>query len=221
MRRRTTRNAVIISVLTVIFCVSLLGGVSYAWFTNSVTSTGNRIVAGSLSIDLLMDKNADGNYTSIASENGDIFSSGDISLPASEKAWLPSKTRIAYLAIANNGDLDLKYQVALMVQNNANDLYQAMLFKIVPDASSEDSLGDWAGISETARSVTVGTQIVSGDPANTAGHDVILEKGLTHYFALVMHMDDDAGIEYQNGEVAFDLKVIATQVTAESGDITD
>ena len=55
--------------------------------------------------------------------------------------WEPGKTQVAYLAIRNEGNLDLKYQVALNVTNPADgkDLYQAMRYAIVPNAKGNDA----------------------------------------------------------------------------------
>ena len=65
--------------------------------------------------------------------------------------------------------------------------------------------------------MTTGTQIVSG--TNTTNADpagVKLPHGETHYFALLVHMDENAGNKYQNGKVEFDLTVYATQLNSES-----
>ena len=43
-----------------------------------------------------------------------------------------------------------------------------------------------------------------------------MAPGAEHYFALSIHMDELAGNEYQNGEVNFDLTVLANQAPVES-----
>ena len=47
--KRVTKRAILASLLSVAVCTSMLIGTSYAWFTDSASSTGNKIKAGTLS----------------------------------------------------------------------------------------------------------------------------------------------------------------------------
>lgn len=220
-----TARALIAGTLTLLICISMFIGSTFAWFTDSVTGASNRIIAGSLSVDLLMDATGNGGYTSIADGSGDIFTIGTTANETNATLWEPGKTQIAYLAIANLGTLDLKYQVALKVYNVRNDLYEVMKYKIVPDAQAGNGgIGSWVNTfpAAEAQSVVPGAQIVSGENAgDEAAPGVRLGHGETHYFALMVHMDEDAGNSYQLGEVDFDLQVLATQVTAETDGFDD
>ena len=205
MTKSNTKRALLSSVLAMILCLGLLIGTTFAWFTDSVTSSGNKIKAGTLDIQLLMDGDVDGTYDDISNSTSPIF--GEDSIAQNNNAqtlWEPGKTQVAYLAIKNNGQLALKYTVGLDVQNVSKDLYEVMEYAIVPDADANHKVTSWT----SGNSVEVGTQSVSGD--------VSLPVGATHYFALVIHMDEEAGNEYQGGEVNFDLTVLATQDTVES-----
>ena len=51
-KRRSTKNALISSVLALVLCFTMLLGTTYAWFTDSVTSATNIIAAGNLDIEL-------------------------------------------------------------------------------------------------------------------------------------------------------------------------
>lgn len=205
MTKSNTKRALLSSVLAMILCLGLLIGTTFAWFTDSVTSSGNKIKAGTLDIQLLMDGDVDGTYDDISNNNSPIFGEGSIAQNNNaETLWEPGKTQVAYLAIKNNGNLALKYTVGLDVQNVSKDLYEVMEYAIVPDADANHKVTSWT----SGNSVEVGTQSVSGD--------VSLPVGATHCFALVIHMDEEAGNEYQGGEVNFDLTVLATQDTVES-----
>lgn len=105
------------------------------------------------------------------------------------------------------GNLALKYKVALNVTNPADgkDLYKVMEYAIAPDAKGGGTAPAWT----SGKSVGTGTQLVSDN-------EVSLAAGATHYFALLVHMDEQAGNEYQGGKVDFDLSVLATQDTVES-----
>ena len=204
-KTKSTKRALLLSALSLLMCVSMLIGSTFAWFTDSVTSAGNKIQAGTLDVKLLMDADVDGNYDDISDSSSPIFGAGSIAQNNNaETLWEPGKTQVAYLAIKNNGNLDLKYTVGLNVQNVSKDLYEVMEYAIVPDADANNKVTAWNG----GNSVVVGTQSVAGD--------VTLAQGATHYFALVIHMDENAGNKYQGGEVNFDLTVLATQVASES-----
>lgn len=205
MTNKSTKRALLTSFMALFLCFAMLLGTTYAWFTDSVTSAGNKIVAGTLDVQLLMDADVDGTYDDISDSTSPIFGKSSIAQNNNaETLWEPGKTQVAYLAIKNNGNLDLKYTVGLDVQNVSKDLYEVMEYAIVPDADANHKVTSWT----SGNSVEVGTQSVSGD--------VSLPVGATHYFALVIHMDEEAGNEYQGGEVNFDLTVLATQDTVES-----
>ncbi len=199
-RKTQTKRALLLSALSLLMCVSLLVGSTFAWFTDSVTSMNNKIVAGNLKIDLELYK--DGQWNSLKNESAPIFGEG--SLAADYSLWEPGKTQVAYLRIVNEGTLALKYTVTLDVENVAKDLYKVMKYDIVENASPEAPVTAWNG----GDSVIVGRQSVS--------ETVSLDAGVTHYFALAIHMDETAGNEYTEGQVNFDLTVLATQDTVEA-----
>ncbi len=202
MTKKHTKKALLTSVLSLLLCFSMLLGTTFAWFTDSASSTGNKIVAGTLDVQLLMNSDGSG-YENIGDSSSPIFGEGALAQDENgETLWEPGKTQVAYLAIKNNGNLDLKYTVKLKVENVAKDLYKVMKYAIIPDAQY-DSVTAWDG----GNAVAVGSQSVSGD--------VVLAKGETHYFALAIHMDEEAGNDYQGGQVNFDLTVLATQLASE------
>ena len=49
---RTTKRALLMSVVSLIVCFTMLLGTTYAWFTDSVTSAGNIIKSGTLDIEM-------------------------------------------------------------------------------------------------------------------------------------------------------------------------
>lgn len=52
MKRGNTKQALFISVLALVLCISMLLGTTYAWFTDSVTSVGNIIKSGNLDLEM-------------------------------------------------------------------------------------------------------------------------------------------------------------------------
>ena len=97
MRAKGTKSAVIAAALSVVLCVGMLAGTTFAWFTDTVTSAGNIIAAGSLDAGLFYAEGWNGEDTAWqdASE-GAIFDSD---------AWAPGETEIRYIKATNEGDI--------------------------------------------------------------------------------------------------------------------
>ena len=202
-KTKNTKRALLSSVLALMMCIAMLIGSTFAWFTDNVSSKDNKIKAGNLDIQLLMADGTD-TYTDISDSTNPIFGVGSSAQNNNaETLWEPGKTQVAYLAIKNNGNLALKYKVALDVENVSKNLYEVMEYDIIADAKY-DSVKTW----ESGNSVVEGMQIITTD--------VPLAAGEIHYFALAIHMKEEAGNNYQAGQVNFDLTVLATQDTVES-----
>ena len=67
-----SRHALLMSLTSLMLCVSMLFGATFAWFTDSVTSGVNRIVSGNLDIELLH-VNADVNPAASVKDNTLLF----------------------------------------------------------------------------------------------------------------------------------------------------
>lgn len=200
------KRALFSSIVALMLCFSMLLGTTFAWFTDTVTSSGNKIVAGTLDVELIL-HTATGDFN-ISEDSRPIFGPGSIAQNnASETLWEPGKTQTVYLSIKNNGSLNLKYKVALEVTGITKNLNKAMKYIITPDATID------APVAKADLNWTAGLTVVSGN--NVAVEDVELTSGAEHFFALSVHMDEEAGNEYQNGSITFDLKVLAGQLASE------
>ena len=51
MKKSTTRRALFMSFVSMFLCFTMLLGTTYAWFTDSVESGVNQIVAGNLDVE--------------------------------------------------------------------------------------------------------------------------------------------------------------------------
>lgn len=98
MKKTQKRHALLMSALSLLLCVSMLVGTTFAWFTDEVTSGMNIIAAGNLDIELL----ADG-----------VKVESDTKLFADVALWEPGVVVYENLQIANVGSLALKYQMNL------------------------------------------------------------------------------------------------------------
>ena len=103
-KTKSTKRALLLSVLALLSCVAMLVGSTFAWFTDEVTSGRNVIAAGNLDIELL----ADGQPVDAATV---LF---DNSL------WEPGVVVYENLEVANVGSLALTYELRLnaIAENN-------------------------------------------------------------------------------------------------------
>ena len=214
---KNTKRALLASVLSVVLCCAMLIGSTFAWFTDSVTNTGNRIQAGKLEIDLLMDKAENGSYTSIADGKGDIFDEAGMAQNSNETLWEPGKTQIVYLGVQNKGSLALKYNILLDVTDNG--LAGALEYAVLDGAQASDLAGvtDWEALKamKGAQTGDIAAGRTTAAPNGCLDEIANSTQDETDYFALAVHMKEDAGNEYQDKDITIDVTVVATQATAE------
>ena len=119
--KKSTKRALVSGILSLVLCIAMLIGTTFAWFTDSAVSKGNKITAGNLDVDLYMwNGTATTDAVEITESTAPIFGEGAIAQNNnSATLWEPGKTQVAYLSIKNNGNLDLKYKVAIDVKNPA------------------------------------------------------------------------------------------------------
>ena len=138
MNEKNTKKNLTMSAISMLLCVVMLVGLTFAWFTDSVTNKGNRIQAGNLKIDLLMDKDGTGSgkYVSIADGKGDIFSANGNGIK-----WEPGKTEIVYLAVQNKGNLALNYNILLNVTDGNPGLAGSLEYAVLDGKTPTDLAG--------------------------------------------------------------------------------
>ena len=203
MKNRTTKSALFTSVVSLVLCFAMLVGTTFAWFTDSAESKGNKIVAGTLDVKLLLWNGTE--YVDISANTAPIFGEAGLAQDSLNTLWEPGKTQVAYLAIENVGSLDLEYKVNLNVTEYTQDFYKAMEYAITRDAANGTGVSEW----------TEGIAVKPG-MNTTEATKVPLASGAIHYFALSVHMLEEAGNEYQGGSITFDVNVLATQLASES-----
>ena len=221
MTQSKTKKALLMSVLSMVLCVAMLVGMTFAWFTDTASTGVNKIQAGNLDVQLLM-RNAEGTYDNIGDEEKAIFGSGSIAQNNNQQTlWEPGKTQVAYLAVRNAGNLALKYNIVLNIVDNG--LAGALKYVIVPQETLtgetqnfNDTVDDWDTLKSKATPLPVG-KVTAAE--NGCLDEIAYDKAKTNeteYFALVVHMDENAGNTYQGKDVSIDLAVVATQKNAES-----
>ena len=214
MKTRSTKKALMMSVLSLFLCFAMLAGTTYAWFTDSVTSSANKIVAGTLKIDLEL-LETDGTWTSIKNNPKPIFD---------YDKWEPGYTSVKILKIENEGSLALKWKALFVSSQPLSALADVIDVYVLPTVPGEAAptyptadQRDLAALGYTK----VGTVAEFVNTIEQTTNGVLLENEVA-YLAIALVMQTSAGNEYQGiGLEAFDIQIVATQMTAEDDSFDD
>ena len=206
-KAKSSKRALLISGLALFVCITMLVGSTFAWFTDSVTSAGNKIQAGTLKIDLeLLEEN--GSWTSIKDSQKALFD---------YDKWEPGYTEVKVLRVTNKGTLALKWIAKLVSANTLTDL--ANVIDVYVNTSATEYPAERENLDNWYNAGTLATFINTIEDT-TYGN---LEAGETAYLGLALRMQEEAGNEYQGMDLggAFDIMIMATQLTAEEDSFND
>ena len=214
-KNKSTKRALLLSALSLLMCVSMLVGSTFAWFTDSVTSGNNIIKAGNLDVELDYKKVVDGVATEWASvkDRTDIFDPNAL--------WEPGHVEVVYLRVANKGSLELKYQLGVNFKDTAIGktedgkeikLSDHLVFATV--ASDTEKI--YANRDEVVKAAA-GTEKGLKDYNGTT---TALEVGGEDYLTLIVYMPETVGNEanYRGDAIPtieLGINLYATQYTAE------
>ena len=211
---KRTKRALLASVMAVLLCAAMLIGTTFAWFTDSVTSGRNQIVAGNLDVELEYATATEGTLGGWTSVNDatDLFGDG---------LWEPGYAQVVYLRVRNAGTLALRYQLSMNILsetagvnvngqtfNLSDELqYGAVLNQNVPFANRD------VAIDAVTSPVALSTPYASGEMHLAANAE-------PQYLALVVYMPKTVGNEANyRGDVVptieLGVNLLATQDTVE------
>ena len=203
---KSTKKALLMSAVSLFLCFAMLRGTTYAWFTDSVTSSGNKIVSGSLKVDLeLLDKDTN-EWNSIKENQDPLFS---------YEKWEPGFTDVKVLKVENEGSLALKWKAVFMAEEELSELANVIDVYVLPYGVLPEELAALTVGYPTSRSLTgyqrVGTlaEFVETISATTYGS---LKAEESAYLGIALKMQENAGNDYQKMELGeFDIRIVATQ----------
>lgn len=228
-KSKNTKRALYASILSIMLCAAMLAGTTFAWFTDSVSSDKNKIVAGNLDIKLSY-KNA-----KMAADNDEFFEVKEdtanlfVNSEGGEMLWEPGAATVAYLKLENNGSLALKYRLSV----NATDVVKA------EDGAALSNVLETAVVPITAAEVGTYTRETaieaakSGDAESVltyAKEDTITANSDPLYFAMIIYFPEDIGNEiggvlYNRNDVKLEtdlvLNLVATQTPYEKDSFDD
>ena len=124
--RKSTKRALLGSIMAMVLCLAMLVGATFAWFTDTASTGVNKIQAGNLDVALEM-QNADGNWVPAEGKTLDF-----VKAAAGEQVlWEPGCTyTLPELRVVNNGNLALKYKVIITGINGSAKLNEAIEWTI-------------------------------------------------------------------------------------------
>ena len=193
--KRTTKRALLTSVMALVMCVVMLVGTTFAWFTDTASTGVNKITSGNLQVQIQDKRGKKIENLEWVKENGDVIANQDKIL------WEPGCTYLLTpFKIVNTGNLALKYNVVISGVNGNAKLLKAIDFT-VKIGETEKALADWNGI------------LLPADTTAVTDNEVVGETGL---ITISGHMKEEAGNEYK--ELTLDgvsITVYATQYTYE------
>ena len=159
--RKSTKRALLGSVMAMVLCLAMLIGATFAWFTDTTSTGVNKIQAGNLDVALEM---KDGDNWVSAEGKTLTFKTKD-NRAADQILWEPGCTyELPQLRVVNKGNLALKYKIQITgIQGDAK-------LNEVIDWTIND-----AAIDLTEGHLTAGQQgdafTIKGHMQDTAGND--------------------------------------------------
>lgn len=152
---KAAKRSILICVLTLILSVSLLAGVTFAWFTDSITNSGNTIQSGELAIDATAYDRVDAAETdglTVTIGEGNVASgtyyfeaegaslrNGDPVI--TEENWQPGDMNAKLFTVSNEGSIDAVVSLDFFV---SGDLAEAMWYDFIAvDPANGTILGEF------------------------------------------------------------------------------
>lgn len=212
-KSKQTKSALFSSVVALLLCFTMLLGTTFAWFTDSASSSVNKIQAGTLDIQLL---DASGNSL----EGKTLAWQKAAGHESEEVLWEPGCTyNLQTITIKNNGNLALKYKIEITGINGDAKLNDAIEWTItnsntVSDLGADHSLA--VGASDTLT--------ISGHMKEEAGNEYqglsIDEVAITVLATQDTVEYDSTGNQYDAAASTDDVKIEKTvEIDSTTGSI--
>ena len=214
--KKSTKRALVSSILAFCVCVAMLIGTTFAWFTDTASTGVNKIQAGNLDVQLEYSK--DFVEWKKVDDTTKVFEDSTL--------WEPGRTEVVYLRVNNAGKLALKYTLGIY------NLYNSTGKNVF---GNKYSLSDYvklgaveAGAAYADRAAAISAVQDGAKTLNSIGDTGIigtqLEATESRTYAMVLYMPTEVGNEanpknndpYYAAKVSFGISVSATQAVSES-----
>ena len=185
--KKTTKCALLSSVMAIVLCLAMLIGTTFAWFTDSASTAVNKIQAGTLDVQLLDESGNSLEGRTLAWQKA-------AGAENEEVLWEPDCTyNLQSFKIKNNGNLALKYKIAISGIGGDAELLDAIDFTVT------------------------GVDGVATAAALNGFEGKLAANSMTDAITISGHMKESAGNEYQGLTIdGIGITVYATQDTVEN-----
>ena len=203
---KSTKRALLVSVMAMVICFTMLLGTTFAWFTDTAKSGNNIIKSGNLEVQF--------DYW-----NGTAWTTAETIETIFDKdaLWEPGYTDVVYVRVTNVGSLAFNYSFninfteteGVNLESQPIKLSDHILYNVTEIAAADI---DSKVISTARPDTSAGTKISAG---NFSTPDELLAGGVA-YFEIVVFMPTTVGNEanHETGEqpsITFYLNVLANQ----------
>ncbi len=216
-KTKATKRALLMSMLSMLICIAMLVGSTFAWFTDSVTSGQNVIKAGNLDISATY-QNVDmtdgteqytipdfdrvaGGVIKFSESKTDINEDNSI---ISEELWEPGAVGAKLLTVRNDGSLAAKIRLSFTVEDGG--LQDALWFDFIR-VNEGAVVGTFTKRAMSTLNSFASSLELPLMPKETAGDSVS--------FILIYGMYEEAGNQYMNTSFEADVSVLAVQMPYE------
>ena len=217
-KKKNFKTALVMAILSLIVCLSMFAGTTFAWFTDSVTSSNNIIKAGNLDVELYYQQEGQSGWTQVTSETN-VF--------MKDALWEPGHTEVVKLKVVNEGSLALKYNLgvnlasevgSVNVNNKEFKLSDFIKFAIVDGAQSytrDQAIAAAEANGATALKTAYNSTVTALDAKNATDSD---EKIVTMVVYMPTTVGNDANAKPGAAVPTINLGInlFATQYTFES-----
>lgn len=211
------KRALLASSLSVLLCLAMLVGSTFAWFTDTASTAVNKIQAGTLDVGLEMSNDGGTTWENVEGQTLNFVKrEGHESEPL---LWEPGCTyNTQQFYIKNNGNLNLKFKFSVSGIPGDASLLEVLDFTAMADAS-------WFKFNTGAVSIETSGEfdLLKGYDLNTYFYGImhfdeyVLEPGEEAGPIMISgHMAETAGNVYQDLSIdGIAITVMATQATGE------
>ncbi len=236
MNAKNTKKRLVASLLAMAMCFTMLIGSTFAWFTDTASTSVNRIHSGILDIELYRGIYSEDNYL----DNPDSYEElGEESLIPEDILWEPGYLWYDNLIVRNVGNLHAKFKATLVPTSEVGkladviDVYVSNLYAFVDTYGDDRDVrgyinGDYKGtgspwdafdaLNPPKKIGTLSEVIKNQTPLFSEGDEELglMPNGGENMVCIALKMQESAGNEYQDTSAgSFDIVISATQDTVE------
>ena len=217
MRKKYLTKTLVIALIVMVICLATFVGTTFAWLTDTVTSSSNILKSGSLDVEMLYKTQQGGEVEAQWSDatNAQIFNSENLA---------EGSTIVKFIKVKNTGSLAFKYEFNLKteVTPTANtddfdltdviDVYVINLTDSVPVA--REDLNDTTRVGTMTDILLQGKSLFTGVLYPNSDENANHNKEIT--VAVVVQMRSDVDDGYRGRAVSgFTVQLHATQIMTE------